>query len=596
MCGIVGFWGKCFPDNPNVVLDSIFHRGPDDYGEWRKNLHDSSSIWLGHRRLSIIDLSPNGHQPMIDAQSGNVIIFNGEIYNYKQLRRLLEKKGIQFSSTTDTEVLLHLFRDEGIKFVRKLCGMFAFVIWEHLEKKLWFVRDRIGVKPLYIYRDENNIAFASECRALKKLIPNKTWKIDQNGFAAYMAFGSTSEPYTLWEHITMFPPASTASWDGKIWRQSNYWNINDTVDHSIKENEAVKQTRTLLENSLTLRSIADVPIGVFLSGGVDSSIITGLIANNKDKITTLNVSFPDFGYDESGFAQMVATRYSTNHITVTLTTQELQHLVSSAVESMDQPSYDGINTWIVSHAAKKIGLTVAMSGIGGDELFYGYSEFKRISFARSPIARYLFPLMMLLFSRKDKRNRLKSIITEPEDEKAFIWLRAILSDKQLQQIGCSVAPYETTFTGALENKLSYFFLNHYLRNTLLRDADVMSMANSIELREPFLDHHLIEFVFSLPPNIKWGRQKRSKHLLINSCKDILPCDVICRKKNGFELPIDNWIRGVFKETVKDSLNKLAESALLPRWFILNQWEGFLSGKQTWSRIWQLYILSQKVFN
>ena len=598
MCGIIGFLGNGFVENPSRALNMLQHRGPDDKGDfWQETTN--GKLWLGHRRLYVIDLSPMGRQPMIDPQTGNVIIYNGEVYNFREIRRSMKQNGQRFKSDTDTEVILALFAKQGIHFVNNLRGMFVIVIWEAKRQRLWFIRDRMGIKPLYLYRGREGLAFASECRALKALLSSKDWKVNPLGMASYMTWGSVSEPYTLWQEIEMLPPASYACWNGQHWHQETYWKPDLGPNASITEEEAIQEIRRLLEESISLRTIADVSLGVFLSGGIDSSIIVALLSTLCVKVKTLNVAFAESGYDESSFANLMVERYQTEHKLVTLSRDELPFYVLQAVESLDQPSIDGVNTWIISRAARQAGLTVALSGLGGDELFYGYEGFRQIRSLRSWQWRLLAPVVGFLFwLRDDQKGRLKAILSAATDEYAFLWVRAFWSPEQLEKIG--YVPHIEMLTNDLNNNISitnrysYFELYHYMKNTLLRDTDVMSMAHSLEVRVPLIDYNLVEFVLQLPEKLKWGDYHTPKYLVVKAVEDLLPKEIIHRKKSGFTLPFDRWLRHELNADVEQSLHRLEARGLFPAGFVLQQWQDFLAGKQDWSRVWQFFILAQKL--
>ncbi len=592
MCGLLGFMGDGFRLDPSRSLTLLERRGPDDSGQWQSGT-PGGSLWLGHTRLAILDLSAAGHQPMIDPETGNVVIFNGEIYNYRQLRRPLLEKGYRFQSDSDTEVILALFAEHGISFVQQLRGMFALALWENRPQRLWLIRDRLGIKPLYYYRGPEGLAFGSECRAVRDLMPARAWDLSHQGLSSYLKFGSVSEPYTLWEGLRTLPAAAYASWDGRHWLETRYWNPSLNPELAITEREALGEIKRLLEESVALRTVSDVPLGVFLSGGIDSSIVAAVLSGLSSETKTFTVACPAFGYDESNYANLVARRFSTHHQVVTLSSREVTEAVPQAVQCQDQPSVDGINTWIISKAARGAGLTVALSGLGGDELFFGYDLFRQIKAWRARRWKVLEPMIHLLpVFREDRLGRLREIVWSAKDEEAFSWMRAFWSPGQLREMGyISPAPAEEGETGgSFENRFSWHELRGYMKNTLLRDADVMSMSHGLELRVPFIDHLLVELVLRLPPALKWGNYEQ-KYLLVKAMEDLLPGQILARRKSGFTLPFDRWLLSELREPVAASLRQLERSGIFPKDFVTGQWQDFLKGKQHWIRLWQLYIIS-----
>lgn len=595
MCGLLGFAGEGFRPDPGRSLALLKRRGPDDTGEWRQETA-RGMVWLGHNRLAILDLTPLGHQPMLDPQTGNVIVYNGEIYNFRELRAPLEEKGCHFHSDSDAEVLLALFGAQGISMVHQLRGMFAIVIWEAAQERLWLIRDRLGIKPLYYYRGPEGLAFASECRALRDLLPSRAFKLSQAGLSSYLAWGSVSEPDTLWQDLRMLPPATYASWDGRIWKTERYWDPALKPELAVSEAEAAREVRRLVQESVCLRTISEVPLGVFLSGGIDSSIVAAVLARVSPGINTLTVVFPGFGYDESRYAEAMVRRYHFNHQIVTFSKAEVAAAILQALQCQDQPSIDGVNTWIISQAARKAGLTVALSGLGGDELFFGYDHFRQLKGWRAGRWKWVEPLVRRapLF-REDQKGRLKAIVWGKSHEAAFAWVRAFWSPEQLKMLGFFPDGADGKEIpggdgdGSLENRLSYYELRHYLKDTLLRDTDVMSMAHGLEVRVPLIDHLLVEYVLRLPAPLKW-RKHQQKYLLVKALADLLPNKVIARKKSGFTLPFEKWLAGELRGEMRGGLKELERTGLFLRGFVLRQWQEFLKGRQHWSRVWQLYVL------
>lgn len=543
----------------------------------------------------MLDITSAGHQPMVDQSTGNVITYNGEIYNFRELKADLEKHGHTFRSSCDTEVVLALFAEHGISFVERLRGIFAIVIWESDKKRLWLVRDHLGVKPLYYYRGPEGLSFASECRGLHVLLPDKRWGLSREGLSSFMMWGSVSEPFTLWDEIKMLPSGTYACFDGMEWHEERYWDPWNPQPTEVSEDEALRETRRLLEESAQSQTVSDVPLGVFLSGGIDSSVLLALVSGQSNDLQSLTVAFPEFGYDESPYARLIAEMYGVRHRVVTYLKEQISEQILAAIDCQDQPSIDGINVWIVSRAARQSGMTVALCGHGGDELFFGYRGFRQVQKLRSPVARVLGPIVSALpVLRQDKRERLRAITRASSDTEAFPWIRAFWGASELQAQGFLPRLFSNGSSGdrSIENQLSQFEIDFYLKNTLLRDADVMSMSHGLEIRVPFLDHRLVEYVLSLPAALKWGDGRTPKYLLIKAVNGLLPDNVVYRRKSGFSFPFDRWFRGPMRPVAESALGRLDECRLFGENFLAAQWKRFLRGRLHYSRILQFFVLER----
>lgn len=594
MCGIIGYWGTELRTAREQALSRLAHRGPDDSGTWLRMMSDSH-LWFGHRRLAILDLSPLGHQPMIHESSGNVICYNGEIYNFRELRNELELRGYRFRSECDTEVLLHGFTEFGKNYVSKLRGIFAIAFWFEQSRELCLFRDQLGVKPLYYCRTEDGVTFSSECRALRLLSGGAIGGLSREGLSSFVFWGSVHEPYTMSENIRSLEAGTVASWNGIDLKFETYWcpKVLETAEISVEEAKA--RVFELAEEAVGLQAISDVPLGIFLSGGIDSSAVLALLSRHSSKLRCLTVAFPELGYDESPFAASVASRYGAELSLVSFSTKEVRTALMEAVAVQDLPSIDGVNTWIVSRAARKAGLTVALSGMGGDELFFGYEYYKQLKLLRHPCLRMFASLLSMKPGlREDQRSRIKEIFVAENFSQALPWIRAFWSRRQLeiQNLMPELRALPWPLSKDEGNQYSSFEIQSYLRDTLLRDADVMGMAQSLEIRVPLLDHKLVEYVLGLPSPVKLFDSHTPKPLLVHALGGLLPEDVISRKKSGFSFPFDVWLRDEISEPVYESLRSLSKRGIFARDFPIQQWELFDLGQQHWSRIWQLFVLEQ----
>ena len=579
MCGIAASLGF-LNDAKRLNLELLNHRGPDSSGEWQSH---GKKIWFGHTRLSILDLSPAGHQPMVDPSTGNCIVFNGEIYNHLELRAELNVK--EWRGGSDTETLLVAYRFWGLSMIEKLRGMFAFLIYDSQKKQLVVARDRLGIKPLYYSKAGDEINFSSEIRLL---LNEKNRSITKESFSAYLQYGACPESSLLIDGIYSFPASHYAIVsDSGEFSLIEYWKKKVVT---LKQDTPSQNVRRLLEDSVKEHLLSDVPVASFLSGGVDSSVITALAARaSAKKIQTFSVGFKQKKYDETKIAQMVADRYGTNHIEIVLEDNEIIGCVQQSVEKMDLPSSDAINTFIVSHYVSKAGIKVALSGLGSDELFGGYKIFKEI-----PRLKYLnvfpdvFKRLFLFFGKTGQR--LSEIPNGSVEEIAF-WRRRLWTNRMLLSLGLPLKNVNFDIHPEFEDnfsKVSWSELSGYMRHMLLRDSDQMSMANSLELRVPFLDHRLVSYVLGLPECEK-NKFKFSKGLLIDAFKDLLPKEVYDRPKMGFELPMKEWMNGPLRDFTREGLDSVVEHSLLDQSGISSLMQDFERNKLHWNRIWSLVV-------
>ncbi|MBI4388854.1 MAG: asparagine synthase (glutamine-hydrolyzing) [Nitrospinae bacterium] len=628
MCGIAGIWDSSLrPDETalmaalNRMLDSMNHRGPDDRGAERLRIPNGSTVYLGHRRLSIIDLSPRGHQPMANGHGTVWVSYNGEIYNFKDLRRELEPK-YAFHSDSDTEVLLKAYEEWGVECLGRLRGMFAFAIWDSVRRVLFLARDRMGIKPLYYHSAPDRFLFASEVRALRSSGLAKTG-IDPVGLYHYLAFGRLQSPETILANIRELKPAhyflvdlQTGGITGK-----RYWNpVQVTGPLALSAKEIEVRVRELVEESVALRMISDVPLGAFLSGGIDSSVVAGVMAKvHNAPVKTLSIVFEEKEYDESRYAALAADRFRTEHEVLRLREQDLLAALPAAIGAMDQPTVDGINTFLISRSAREAGLTVALSGLGGDELFGGYDSFRSVpSLARWERMLGSLPgglrllageWLQALAPGSDRNAKIAHLIAGRMNGSHVYflfrtlfcdgWLGRLLEDRKLVEAGrrnlleTSQAVMDFIKPLGPVEKISYLELTQYMANMLLRDTDAMSMAHSLEVRVPLIDHKLAEFMFQVPGRLKLAPPV-PKSLLAQAAPGGLPNDLTARKKMGFTLPFESWMRTRLKNEMETVLSSPVASltGVLSPTAVNEVWRDFCGHKVTWSRPWSLYILKK----
>jgi len=582
MCGIAVHFHHLGRATP-LDLELIHHRGPDSSGEWSS---PDGRVWLGNTRLAIVDLSPTGAQPMIDPATGNVIVVNGEIYNHRALREQLGPDFI-WRGTSDTETLLQAYVRWHHGMLERVKGMFAFAIYDSVRAELFIARDRLGIKPLYYSRDADGMRMSSEV----KMLTGEASAISPQSISGYLQWGASPERNLLYSDIRSLPAghAMTLSGDGeaKTWR---YWPARKALFSPTTD--VIRNVRRLLENAVEEHLLADVPVASFLSGGIDSSIVTAIAARKLGKrLQTFSVGFDLAEFDESEIAFEVAERYGTDHHPIQLSEEEVIHSVTEAVEKMDLPSVDAINTYIVSRAVAARGVKVALSGLGGDELFGGYPSFRDVPRLKL-LARLPRALRGGLGRAAKLGDRLADLPNSDSAGELARWRRRFATDSMIRQAGLPIA--STAFECPVElpddfARISWAELTGYMRRMLLRDADQMSMAVSLELRVPFLDHELVEYVLGLPAAEK-KRGTRPKELLVEACRDLLPASVYDRPKRGFILPMREWMLGPLAKFVAEGLQESMERQLLPVAFVTQTNESFRAGKLHWTRLWSIVVL------
>ena len=610
MCGISGIYGKTTQDIISNMMDSINHRGPDGHGLYKDT---ENNVALGHCRLAVIDLSKTGKQPMSYANRRYWITYNGEIYNYLEIKKELKNSGYQFMSSSDTEVILALYDKYGEKCLRYLRGMFSFIIWDQQEKKLFVARDRFGIKPLYWTKVTNSFLFSSELEGLlaSNIVPRR---LDPTALSFYFSTGSIPAPYTILSNVNSLLPGHFMVIQHGKHSITQYWDLPyQSIEHTNSSNlnavEIELELRKQLEESIKLHMISDVPIGAFLSGGIDSTAIVGMMSKQISKpLKTYSIGFEETynQHSELQYAKLVAERFETDHHEVIVTGRNVADQFDQFIDAIGQPSTDGINTFLVSSAARKE-VVVALSGLGGDEFFAGYPHFRWFKMiqdsklmgnrftkiAAKLISQYTnnrWSKLANLIAAKDYQTLYsKSRELYSEIEKLSLLspelLRLIdhenLSDFLAQYIHNGLDPItQTTFMEA----------KTYMSNTLLRDTDATSMSHALEVRVPLIDHQLAEFAFKIQPQLKLNGDK-TKIILIKALRDILPNEVINRKKMGFELPMKQWLAGPLKNIVIDHLQSNNARELINNASIDKLISSATTGSYSYTKIWGIIVLT-----
>jgi asparagine synthase (glutamine-hydrolysing) len=621
MCGIVGI--LAFKSSiPAGILEqatiSLAHRGPDDSGTVLLR-EPGLEIGLGHRRLAILDLSPLGHQPMQDPGSGNWIVYNGEIYNFRELRADLEGLGVGFKTQSDTEVILAAYRTWGESCLTRLGGMFAFALWDASRKRLLLARDPLGIKPLYYFQSAQTFIFASEVRTLlgTGLVPRKA---DSTGVLSYLEFGSVYEPWTLIAGVRSVPAGHLMRVENGSVVSSEYWSsLRDPseIESRPRNGNNANQLSATLRDAVLSHLVSDVPVGVFLSGGMDSSALVAILSHNGVRPNTFSLVFAEEEFNEGQYSREIARRFGTDHHEIAVSQKDALATLPEALCAMDQPTIDGINTYLVSAKARGAGVKVALTGLGADEMFAGYSNFRRVprmekffnQFARLPKAarRPLSAAVAMLAGSGDRNRKMAELAGDRDSvihpyflarmlfrnsERRTLFSR--LDQDAAQQALDQILQDSVEDSKSLDpvNRVSYLESNFYMRNTLLRDSDFMSMAHGLEVRVPFLDKTLVEACFRIPGKLK-VRGDQPKGLLLANLGVELPREIVNRPKRGFTLPFERWLRGEMKPVVEDTLLKGDwEQVSIRAGAVRQVWNRFLAGETSWSRPWALFILKR----
>ena len=632
MCGIAGAVGRIDAQVVSAVSrmhDAQRHRGPDDQGTWTNVVTPrGDGVSFSFRRLAIIDLSPEGHQPMTDPATGNVVVFNGELYNYKELRSELEREGHRFKSQSDTEVLLHAYARWGVEALRRLRGMFAFAIWDERQRRTLLARDRLGIKPLYLCslgRPDNGrvLLFASELRALLGggLVERR---INPDSIATYVWNGFVMGPETIVKGIQLLAPGTAAlvRTDGSF-ELHRYWSLPQYRPAA----DGLEGLKEALETSVQQHMVSDVPLGVFLSGGIDSSAVTALAVKSAGAgVKTFNLSFDEAKYDESAHARAVAAALGTDHFDVRLTQSQFSAQLDAALSSIDQPTFDAINSYFISRAVRGAGMTVALAGTGGDELFGGYRSFSELPRAHQ-VSRALAFVPRSILARLGGIAGLAGNGSPDQVAPQTKWgkLGDLLATK-----GELVALYQTAYAlftrdfaselvggnsaatimhglpqsraqelrnlvqgEEILHSISLLELTNFVGERLLRDTDAASMSVSLEVRVPLLDHQLVEAIARVDTKQRF-HPLQSKKLLRDIALCNLPSKLFDRPKQGFELPIAAWGREALRNDIDATFadrDHVKSVGLNPN-AVARLWAAFKTGARGiyWSRIWAIFVL------
>jgi asparagine synthase (glutamine-hydrolysing) len=623
MCGIAALLGDLpfeqVDASLRAMVDAQVHRGPDAGGTVLISA-GRANVGLGSRRLAIQDISPLGHQPMRNENTGDVLVYNGEIYNAPELRAILKSSGHRFLGHSDTEVLLRAYEQWGVECLNRLRGMFAFGIWDQRRLRFVIARDHFGIKPLYYATGNGWFACASEVQALCRcgLI---SADLDRRALAGYLAYGGVQEPLTIFTNVFALPRGSWKEFDafGNAERGQRYWQFPALRRSAEKQPflELVEEGRTLLKRAVERHLLSDVRIGVFLSGGLDSTSILGLSRRTGQTFEAFTVSFPDRpADDESQVSRATAARFGVPFNECQLRDSTAVGWISDALTRMDQPSMDGFNTYIVARAARERGIVVALSGLGGDEMFGGYNLFRRVPITYDLIS-CLNPLPLSMrkilskfgtaFTNEVARRKIEEIVAADSGLIGiYFHYRRLLSNLNLDEMGLNASDmdlsedfqvrdlrYEDSYVpgdhiasvGRLESSF-------YLQNILLRDSDVFGMANSLEIRVPFLELDLAEWALGLPGNVLLPRHAPQKYLLRKMFPDLFSEAQLKQPKRGFALPFAAWLKGPLRDLTNENLRSLRLSGLLDPAgidLLLKMFDAEPKGP-AWSRVWALVVL------
>jgi len=615
MCGIAGAISKrelaegwCA-----AATSALHHRGPDDNGVERVRTA-TGEVALGNCRLAIQDLSPAGHMPMQDEESGSWITFNGEIYNFPELRAELERDGARFRSHSDTEVVLKGYARHGAPWFARLRGMFGLAIFDAKRQKLLLARDRFGIKPLYYTQKGETLWFASEVRALLRSGAAER-RLNPAGLYQYLTFGSVYEPETMVAGVKALPAGHVLETDGATAQIAPFRQVVEAFAASRNDDFATAKARVaeLVRDSVRKHIISDVPVSLFLSGGIDSSVLAlALKQLEVPALHSFSVVFAEADHSEAEEAALVAKLAGTTHHEIPLSQGDILRDIPEFLSAMDQPSFDGVNSWVISRAVRAAGYKVALSGLGGDEVFAGYSTFNAeprlrqwqgVSSSLGPLGGALAALAEMSAPSADQKTKLRAALRPPfADPYAVLRMMFVPQATARLMRGAdaaaeqAMAPVRASVEQAMRldavNRISYLELTNYMRNTLLRDTDAMSMASSLEVRVPFVDPEVLDYVAALPGSMKVGA--RPKALLTAAFADVLPRAIVEKKKQGFTLPFAHWLRAELKPTLDAEFGapRGSLSEYLDADASRSVWQDFLAGGTSWSRPWSLFVLQR----
>jgi len=592
MCRIAGIIDYSSPPTAELITtmrDAMQHGGPDDAGIY---MDDQVPLAFGHRRLSFQDLSPHGHQPMMDITAQIVLIFNGEIYNFKEIREELRPYHYPFRSASDTEVIIYAYLQWGKECFKRFNGMFALALLDKRTNKLLLARDHAGIKPLYYSIQKDKLYFASEMRAFIKIKPD--WPENKDWRKYFLMFGHLPEPVTTLENVIPLPKQTVLEFDLPSLKATPYKYFTLYYNYTINDKEeATTKIFSTLTRAVQRHLISDAPIGLFLSGGLDSSLLT-LIAKyfQGDNLLTLSLIFENEKYSEKHYQDIIIKKTNAKHRSYLVTENDFMESLPDIIKAMDQPSSDGINSYFISRYAKAYGLKAALSGLGADELFGGYPSFNRAGAINSIrwLPHFMFELAGVF---SDERKKKASYLGLKGGLGAYLFNRALFIPSQVAALlDCSEEEVHhalrkcqvelPAFVEKLvpEEKTSYMEVNLYMQNQLLKDTDYMSMWHGLEVRVPFLDKEVMKLAYSINPDIRFNKDQ-IKYLLVEAFKKELPEEIWNRPKQGFSFPFDQWMKQVQPHSTSKKVAHLRTD--------------LLKGRTHWSRYWA-YILSEPVAN
>ena len=613
MCGISGFIDfnkQITREQLTNACNSITHRGPDD-GDTAFFETAEAFIGLGHRRLSILDLSPLGHQPMYSLDKSISVIFNGEIYNFNEIKIELEAKGHQFISHSDTEVIIKAYQQFGMECINRFIGMFSIIIYDTAVKKVFLIRDRPGVKPLYYYYADDCLLFASELKVFHHFTPFKK-EINEDAVSLFFKYGYINAPHSIFKNAFKLLPGhyATLNLQDKTLKQTSYWNVLDAYNKptiKIDEQEALKQLDKLCTSAFQYRMVSDVPVGVFLSGGYDSSLVTAILQKNTtNKIKTFTIGFKDAAFNEADHAKKVANYLGTEHNEYFCTTKEAQDIIPTLPYFYDEPFGDSsaIPTILVSRFAREQ-VTVALSADGGDEIFAGYSRYDQVN--RIHKTQQKFPSLVkkigakaisILPATSMRQKKMGLLLTQTNLLTTSDLLSSHFLVKDLQKLISSFSKHELNLNElnsipdlGIINTLLAADYKTYLPDDILTKIDRAAMSVGLEGREPWLDHRIIEWAAQLPVELKYNKGNK-KHLLKQLTHQYLPEKLMNRPKMGFGIPFGEWLKGDLKPLVLATINEntLSQQNVLNKEYVLNLMHDYFAGnsKNEW-QIWLIFM-------
>ena len=616
MCGINGVFNHQLYHDVEIKVKSMndltFHRGPDFSA-----IYKDDKVCLGHNRLSIIDLDDKSNQPFISNDKNVILSYNGEIYNFLELKEELSKN-YKFKTKSDTELIIAAYQTWGIQMLEKFNGMFSFALWDKLNQEFYLCRDRLGIKPLYYVEENESIIFSSSLKAIK-LFKDQQLSINKDDIVDFLRYGTIHSPNSFIDEIKSLPRASFLMASNEETFTKEYWSFFNHQNFDHNNEEPHEKIRNLILDSVDKRLMSDVPYGVFLSGGIDSSILVAAASKvSSQELNTFSIVFKDKIFDERKFSRTISRQYKTAHNEIEIHPDELLNQIEEPFKLMDHPTVDGINTYFISKAVHDKGFKMAISGAGSDELFSGYPVFKNALELNNKKWLYSFPPQLRKLASKlitnikpnEQSKKIGEILNLRLLELPYYYpvFRKIFTDSDIKKIISKDIILKSSYSfqwGLKElsfkergeklsflNKVSSLEIETYLQNVLLRDADQMGMANSLEIRVPFLDHRLVEYVLSLSDKLKYPQYP--KKLLVDSIKGWIPQEIIQRKKMGFVFPWEKWIKNELQDFCSESIKHLESIHFLNFRKVELLWNNFLKGKSQvhWQQIWTLVVIGK----